>query len=166
MANPRVFFDVAVDDGPAKRIVMELFADIVPKTAENFRALCTGEKGFGYKGSKFHQCVPGEKLEGGDFEKGNGSGGRSIYGKYFDDENFMLRHHTGSLSMASSGPNTNASQFCTMISAASWRDGKHVVFGRVIDGMETVVAVALQNFGPGSAIRPNVVITDCGQLPS
>ncbi len=166
MERPRVFLDVQADGRHVGRVVVELFSDVVPKTAENFRALCTGEKGFGYKNSSFHRIIPEFMLQAGDFTNHNGTGGKSIYGTKFADENFQLKHTgPGIVSMANAGPNTNGSQFFITTVTTSWLDGKHVVFGKVVEGMDVVKTVEALGSRSGRTSVP-VIISDCGELPA
>ena len=158
-----VFFDIAAEGEPLGRISFELFADKVPKTAENFRALSTGEKGFDYKGSCFHRIIPGFMCQGGDFTRHNGTGGKSIYGEKFDDDNFVLKHTgPGILSMANAGPNTNSSRFFICTAETEWLDGKHVVFSQVKDSMDVVTA--MERYGSRNGKTSKITIADCGQL--
>ncbi|CAH8578456.1 unnamed protein product [Heterobilharzia americana] len=157
----KVFFDLSADGKPLGRVVFQLSAD-TPKTSENFRALCTHEKGYGYKKSVFHRIIPNFMCQGGDFTNADGTGGKSIYGSKFADENFKLKHKPFVLSMANSGPNTNGSQFFITTVACPWLDGKHVVFGDVVEGQQIVKN--LEKYGSESGkTNATVVVDDCGQ---
>ena len=164
MARPRCFFDISIDNQPAGRIVFELYSDITPKTCENFRALCTGEKGFGYKGCPFHRIIPNFMIQGGDFTRHDGTGGKSIYGNKFEDENFKVGFKgPGELAMANAGPNTNGSQFFITTIECHWLTGKHVVFGKVVEGMDVVKKMESCGSKSGKT-KSAVAIANCGQL--
>ncbi|KAF4616818.1 hypothetical protein D9613_008364 [Agrocybe pediades] len=185
-------FDISIADKPIGRITFKLYDDIVPLTARNFRELATGQHGFGYEGSCFHRIVPGLLLQGGDFTKGNGMGGKSIYGPKFRDENLTLKHHKrGLLSMANAGKNTNGSQFFITMRAAPWLDGAHVIFGKpddsmgefewfffgrfnfnflnlgigeVLEGRDVIDEMDAQGTNPDGKVKKKVQITKCGTL--
>ncbi|MFI7413695.1 peptidylprolyl isomerase [Streptomyces sp. NPDC049627] len=160
--SENVFFKVSANGEDLGRIVFRLFDDVVPKTARNFRELATGQHGFGYKGSPFHRVIPEFMLQGGDFTNGNGTGGKSIYGEKFADENFQLKHDRPFLlSMANAGPGTNGSQFFVTTIVTPWLDGKHVVFGEVVEGEDVVKAIEALGSRSGKTSK-KIVVEDCG----
>ncbi|KNH05415.1 cyclophilin [Perkinsela sp. CCAP 1560/4] len=160
----KVYFDISVYGEPSGRVVIGLFGKTQPKTVENFQKLCTGEYGFGYKNTIFHRVIKGFMLQGGDFEKQDGTGGHSIYGKTFDDEDLTVRHFPGCVAMANSGPNTNGSQFYVTTHDSKWLDGTHVVFGKVLEGMDILYDAHLARTDEKDKPEFEIRITKSGEL--
>uniref|UniRef100_A0A672MBW3 Peptidyl-prolyl cis-trans isomerase n=1 Tax=Sinocyclocheilus grahami TaxID=75366 RepID=A0A672MBW3_SINGR len=170
MAEPwfvlQVFLDITVGGHEVGRIVIGLFGEVAPLTVQNFVALATGEKGYGYKGSKFHRVIKDFMIQAGDFTAGDGTGGKSIYGSTFADESFRLKHlGAGWVSMANAGPNTNGSQFFITLARAPWLDGKHVVFGKVLEGMPEILLNITKPIAYGSKTRRPILVTASNYIP-
>eukprot|EP00009_Paramoeba_aestuarina_P005697 CAMPEP_0201521750 /NCGR_PEP_ID=MMETSP0161_2-20130828/16006_1 /ASSEMBLY_ACC=CAM_ASM_000251 /TAXON_ID=180227 /ORGANISM="Neoparamoeba aestuarina, Strain SoJaBio B1-5/56/2" /LENGTH=194 /DNA_ID=CAMNT_0047920449 /DNA_START=38 /DNA_END=622 /DNA_ORIENTATION=- len=158
----KVYFDISVHGEPSGRVVIGLFGKQQPKTVENFKKLCTGEYGFGYKNTIFHRVIKAFMLQGGDF---NNKGGHSIYGRYFDDEDLTVKHFPGCVAMANNGPNTNGSQFYITTFESKWMDNKNVVFGKVLEGFNILYDAHLNRCDEKDKPEFEIRITKCGELP-
>jgi len=160
----KVYLEITIDDLPQGRIVIGLFGDACPKTVENFATLAAGTKGYGYKGTIFHRIIKGFMNQGGDFSNGDGTGGWSIYGRFFPDENLNGTHLPSFVNMANAGPDTNGSQFSILVTRADWLNGHHIVFGKVLEGMDIVYKMNSLPTNGSDHPLPSPIISSCGVI--